>query len=118
MDGSREPLFVVFIILAALIVIFLIPVLRKSSSVTEELCGDNEYGEQITARAKILSKSTYTPNWSVERMHFIIFEKENGERIEMVIKDDAEYKMMFEGDVGTLTHIGKKYISFTRNKEL
>ncbi len=115
MDNIREPMIISFLIVFAIVFIFIIiPMLNKSSQTTKEVFGENEEGKEETVKAKIVSKKIYTPVGSIERFNFVIFEKETGERIELAIKDDEQYKMMLEGDLGALTHIGKRYISFLR----
>lgn len=112
---SENNWFIIPAILFAVIFIFIIiPVFKKASSVTKDLSGENEQGEVISEKAKIVYKKSYVPNYAIEKMNFVIFEKENGERIEMAIKDSEKYKLMLEGDSGILKHIGKKFISFYR----
>ncbi len=115
MDNIKEPMIISFLIVFAIAFIFIvIPILNKSSQTTKEVFGENENGNNEIANAKIVSKKIYSPVGSIERFNFVIFEKQNGERIELAIKDDEQYKMMLEGDFGTLTHLGKRFISFIR----
>lgn len=115
MEDIKQPMIISFLIIFAVVFVFIvIPMLNKSSQTTKEIFGENENGSKETVEAKIVSKKIYSPVGSIERFNFAIFEKQNGERIELAIKDDEQYKMMLEGDLGTLTHIGKKYVSFVR----
>ena len=115
MDDIKEPMIISFLIIFGIVFVFVvIPILKKSFQTTKEVFGENETGEKEIEQAKIVSKKIYSPPKSIERFNFIIFEKQNGARIELAIKDDEQYKLMLEGDVGTLTHIGKRYISFIR----
>ncbi len=115
MEEIRGPMTICFLIVFVIVFIFFgIPILNKSSKTTKEVFGENETSNKETVTAKILSKKIYTPIGSIEKFNFVIFEKQNGERIELAIKDDEQYKMMLVDDVGTLTHIGKRYISFIR----
>ena len=115
MDNMREPMIISFLIVFAIAFIFvIIPMLKKSAQTTKEMFGENEIGNEEIVNAKIVSKKTYSPVGSIEQLNFVIFEKQNGERIELAIKDNEQYKMMLEGDFGTLTHVGKRYISFVR----
>ncbi len=112
---DKKPLIISVLIVFAFVFIFLvIPMLKKSSQKTKEIFGENEIGKPETVKAKIVFKKTYSPMGSIEQFNFVIFEKQNGARIELAIKDNEQYKMMLEGDEGTLTHTGKRYISFTR----
>ena len=115
MDNIKQPMIISFLVVFVIAFIFIIiPMLNKSSRTIREVFGENENGKEETVKAKIVSKKIYSPVGSIERVNFVIFEKQNGERIELAIKDDEQYKMLLEGDMGTLIHIGKKYISFIR----
>lgn len=115
MDEIKEPMLISFLIIFVMAFVFIvIPILSKSTKTNKEMFGENEIGDTVSVKAKIISKRIYTPRGSIERINFIVFEKESGDRIELAIKDEEQYKMMFEGDFGTLTHIGKRYISFKR----
>ena len=113
-NSSNAPIIGFLIVVAIVAALVVIPMLNKSSETTKNTFGENECGEEETVTAKIVLKKTYTPVGSIERFNFIMFEKQTGERIELAIKDDEEYKFLLEGDIGTLTHQGKKYISFIR----
>ena len=102
------------IVLAIALIFVVLPLVKKSSETTRRILGEDEQGSPERVQAKVVSKSIYSPYHSLERFNFVIFETENGERIEMAIKNDEEYKMILEGDVGTLTHIGRKYLAFKR----
>ncbi len=115
MDEIRGPMTISFLIVFAIAFVFIIlPMLKKSSQTSKEVFGENETGVPESTNAKIISKKIYSPTGSIERINFVIFEKDGGERVEFAIKDDEQYKMMLEGDCGTLTYVGKRYISFTR----
>lgn len=114
MNQMKEPMTISSFIILVIVLIFVVPLIKKSSDTTKFIFGENENGNPVTVHAKVLSKSVYSPYGSIENFNFILFEKQNGERIELAIKDDEQYKMILEGDIGMLTHIGKRYISFKR----
>ncbi len=97
-----------------IVIIIFIPFLLKSLRKTQEIYGDNENSVLDTQKSTIISKNIYSPYGSMENFNFVIFQKENGVRIELAVKDAEQYKMMFENDRGILTHKGKKFISFER----
>ncbi len=57
-----------------------------------------------TAVMNSMGSSTYT-------RYFVTFELENGKRLELGVKD-AEYGMLAEGDHGTLSFQGTRYLGF------
>ena len=115
MKDIQEPMAISALIVFAIAFVFVvIPILTKSSQTKKDVLGEAEQGNPKTYGAQIVSKKTYTPYGSIEQYNFVIFEKDNGERIELAIKNNDEYKLLLEGDHGILTHIGKRYISFER----
>lgn len=50
------------------------------------------------------------------KINMIVFELENGNRIELAIKDSQVFGVMVEGDYGTLSYQGKRFVHFERNK--
>ena len=54
----------------------------------------------------MIHSSTYT-------QYYVTFEMENGERLELGVKD-PEYGMLAEGDLGRLSHQGTRYLGFER----
>ena len=47
--------------------------------------------------------------------YYVTFEVPSGDRMEFVVQDD-EYGMLVEGDAGTLTFQGTRYLGFSREK--
>ena len=112
---NKEPWIIGMLILFAIAVIFVVfPLVKKSLEITRHIMGEDEHGTLESVQAKVMSKSIYTPQGSLEKFNFVVFEKQNGERVELAIRQDEEYKIIFEGDEGVLTHMGRKYISFRR----
>jgi hypothetical protein len=92
--------------------------------------GKNNASPRIPARAKIVAKredtSTHTQYHagdvtgahgsfqSQSTNYFATFEFETGDRMELGVTD-REYGLFAEGDAGTLTFQGKRFIGFERN---
>ncbi|WP_139491242.1 DUF2500 domain-containing protein [Brevibacillus dissolubilis] len=55
------------------------------------------------------------PMHSSTTYYFVTFEKENGERIELQVKD-REFGLIVEGDVGTLSYQGDWFRGFLRRQ--
>lgn len=115
MEEIRGPMLISFIVVFIIALPLVISVLKKSSEKEKEILGDNEQGNICKTRAQILAKSSYIPRYLMEKVNFVVFEKSNGERLELAIKNFEEYKLMMVGDEGLLTHQGKRYISFKKN---
>lgn len=89
----------------------------------------NNHSEKLTVPAKIVTKRTQVsqhqqPNagdatgahgFTVmsSTSYYITFELENGERMELSVKG-PEYGMLAEGDIGTLSYQGTRYLGFER----
>ncbi len=114
-DTNAQIISVVFPILMLLCAIFILPFILTSLKKSKEIFGENEEGTPQVQNAIIISKRIESPFGSMENFNFVVFEKENGERIELAIKNNEEYTLMHENDKGVLIHQGKKFISFERN---
>ena len=89
----------------------------------------NNHSEKLTVPAKIVTKRTQVsqhqqPNagdatgahgFTVmsSTSYYVTFELENGERMELSVKG-PEYGMLAEGDIGTLSYQGTRYLGFER----
>ena len=112
------PLFAVLIAL----IVFLIILIRRNAkeSAAEHVAG-------ITIEASIFTKRTRKkrdPNtlpydkeysYAATAFHYITFETRDCQRIELSV-DAATYQRLSEGDTGTLTYQGSKYIDFIQEK--
>lgn len=114
MEEIREPMLISFIVVFIIFLPFVISILNKCSKKEKEILGENDYGTICKTKAQIVFKNSYIPRYLMEKVNFVVFEKTNGERIELAIKNFEEYKLMLVGDKGTLTHQGKRYISFIK----
>ena len=89
----------------------------------------NNHSEKLTVPAKIVAKRTQVsqhqqPNagdpsgahgFTVisSTSYYVTFELENGGRMELSVKG-SEYGMLVEGDTGTLSYQGTRYLGFER----
>ena len=81
----------------------------------------NNNSPRLSVPVKIVTKhadTTYTHQQdmmaSSHTTYYVTFEVESGDRIELVVPSH-EYGFMVEGDQGTLTFQGTRYLSFDRN---
>ena len=114
-----------FPVLALVSIIMLISmsisILKFSSKQSKE--NDKIYGEDDNTaprielnNVKIVAKrSTPHPINNTIMVNYIVFESEDGNRLELAIKDPNIYGIIVEGDIGTLTYQGKKFIDFRRS---
>ncbi len=105
------------LVIFVVVMIFAIPAgVAMSKKTNNEIYGDNECGTIKEERnAKIVAR-TITPHPINKEVmvNKIVFELENGSRVELAIKDPNNYGVMVEGDYGTLKYQGKKFIGFER----
>ena len=105
------------LVMFLVIMIFAIPVgLAMGKKANKEIYGDDEYGVIKEERnAKVLARRTAPhPMNQAVMINMVVFELANGSRVELAIKDAQQYGIMIEGDCGTLTYQGKKFVSFER----
>ena len=75
---------------------------------------DNRIITQTRAVTKRINTSGGTGNKPVSTSYYITFEFLNGSRTEFLVTD-KEYGIIAEGDVGILTFLGTRFISFERD---
>ncbi len=115
-DDSLIP---TMLIIFFVIMIIALPVgIAMSKKANNDIYGSDEYDEIKTERnAKIIARrSTPHPMNASVLVNMVVFELENGIRVELAIKDPNTYGIMVEGDCGTLKYQGKRFISFVRGQ--
>lgn len=105
------------LVIFVLLMIIAIPVgLALGKRTNNDIYGDDEDGAANEENnAKIVAKRT-TPhplNQTV-MINTVVFELDDGMRIELAIKDSNAYGIMLEGDCGTLKYQGKRFVGFER----
>lgn len=113
-DTFLPTIFIVFL----LVMIVAIPIgLAVGKKTNDTIYGDDEYDTTTEENnAKVLARRTSPhPLNQTIMINMVVFELENGNRVELAIKDPNIYGIMVEGDCGTLKYTGKKFIGFERN---
>lgn len=104
-------------ILFVVIMIIALPIgIANGKKTTNAIYGDDsDQDHPQEKKAKVLAKRTSPhPLNQTIMINMVVFEFENGTRLELALKDQNEYGLLVEGDEGTLRYQGKKYISFNR----
>lgn len=81
----------------------------------------NNHSPRLNVAARIVSKRTHTSHHQTNDMHmstssttyYVTFQVESGDRMEFKVSG-SEYGMLAEGDQGTLSFQGTRYLSFQR----
>lgn len=111
---SVDPFFVVFFIIAALVIGFILFVVVMSI----RQYSFNNKQPHLTTHARVLTKRTNVSGGSgdssASTWYYITFETENGDRKEFQVKGE-EYGMLADGDQGTLNYQGTRFRGFNRD---
>jgi|GEM_PF-1622740 len=120
--GNSEEFFEKVLYMFIISILVIIPVaiiiaLILSSNSKARIYGDKEKGPILTEmNAKVVSKSVGPhPSNKALTVNMIVFELANGYRMDFAIKDSNLFGIIIEGDYGTLTYQGKRFIRFDRN---
>ena len=110
------------ILIAAALIAFLFFLIRR---LRKEMPKDYAGGKTISATVfSKRSRQKRDPNtlpydkeysYAATAFHYITFETRDCQRIELSV-DAATYQRLSEGDTGTLTYQGSKYIDFIQEK--
>ena len=103
---------VIFFILFALILGMFIFAITKSIAEWSK----NNKSPKLSVEAAIVSKrqSVRHNQNRGSAWYYVTFQVNTGDRMELLV-NEMEYGLLAEGDVGTLTFQGTRYISFERN---
>ncbi|MCM3721098.1 DUF2500 domain-containing protein [Solibacillus isronensis] len=127
MTGSGDWLFNFGPIFIALIFIIIVILIIGNIFSGLRQWRENENSPRLTVPAIVKVKRTSVTrhnhhhhdnnhhSHSTSTKYFITFEFESGDRSEFHVSG-KEYGMLAEGDIGTLTFQGTRYIDFTRTK--
>ena len=121
-DGDWLFTFAPIFIGIVFVIIFIVIIINVFSGLSQ--WKKNEESPRLSVPASVKTKRTnVTRNSHLHDNHvhshssfttyFITFEFESGDRSEFRISD-KEYGMLAEGDIGTLTFQGTRYLDFTR----
>lgn len=80
----------------------------------------NDNSPRLTVDAKVVAKRTRVGRTAGEYSHrytdyYVTFEVESGDRMELETEGN-EFGLLVEGDIGSLTFQGTRYVSFERKK--
>ncbi|WIV20974.1 DUF2500 domain-containing protein [Paenibacillus polygoni] len=111
---GAPPLFTFFFsaILLMIISVVLYSIIKGVTTYTR-----NNAAERLSERARVLTKRTEVSGGSGNSRaytnYYLTFEFEDGRRTEFEVRAE-EYGLLVEGDEGTLTHQGTRYLGFER----
>ena len=126
LDMEIQP-FTLILILAILFII-LVPLVKaivKKNKKDDEsnigkIYGDGEFNQKFVEEknVKVIAKRTApNPDYPAAMVNMIVFEFTNGNRVELAIRNPDKYGVILEGDCGTLSYRGKRFLDFIRNTE-
>lgn len=101
------------------IVIFLLVIATFIFVITTNVkkANKNKNSPKLTVDAKVVSKRDQVRGENTYTFYFATFEFESGDRIELEMQGQ-ESGMLVEGDTGSLTFQGSKFVSFSRHQNL
>lgn len=115
MDNVKESMIISILIVCAIALVFIvISIIIKSLQKSKKIFGKKIFGTKETECVKVVSKKIHFPKGLKEQHKLAVFEKQSGQRIELAIKDDRQFRIICESDSGTLTHVGNRFISFVK----
>lgn len=103
---------IAFFVMFALIVVVIVVVIVKGVSTNAK----NQAAPQVSAEARVVTKRIETHGGGetmVSQHHFVTFEQSGGERFELEVPA-SEFGMLVEGDRGTVSMKGTRYLGFSR----
>lgn len=121
--GGGNPVFTILIVVFAVLLVGIIGrglyVWIRNNNAPQETVN----ARVVTKRMKVSGHGGTTMTRNVATMntvhsstytrYFVTFELENGQRLELGVKD-PEYGMLAEGDQGRLSYQGTRYLGFER----
>ncbi len=100
------------------IVLIGVPIgIASTKKATKEIYGeDSDFSAKEQCFAVLIARRTAAhPLSPAVTVNTAVFEKEDGSRIELAIKDSEQFSLMVEGDKGLLYYQGKRFIDFERS---
>lgn len=105
------PIFII-VIFVAVVGMLVVTAVRGAATWSK-----NNASPRLTVSAQVVSKRTRVSGGSGDLMtsttYYVTFQVESGDRMEFAVSG-SEYGMLAEGDQGTLTFQGTRYLSFER----
>ena len=103
---------IAFFVVFALIVVVIVAAIVKGVSANAK----NQAAPQVSAEARVVAKRIETRGGGetmVSQSHFVTFEQVGGERFELEVPA-SEFGMLVEGDRGSVSMKGSRYLGFSR----
>jgi hypothetical protein len=120
MDTPFFPLTFIVLIIASLALVIIFYVITKAALQRRQDDNSpmlNVPAKVVTKRMNVINRSHNSFGGHLSTIHqttyYATFEVESGDRIEFCISG-AEYGILAEGDCGTLTFQGKRFLAFFR----
>ena len=108
---SIAPIFII-VIFVAVVGMLVVTAVRGAAAWSK-----NNDSPRLTVSAQVVSKRTRVSGGSGDLMtsttYYVTFQVESGDRMEFAVSG-SEYGMLAEGDQGSLTFQGTRYLSFER----
>lgn len=98
------------------VIVFFVVIAGAKKNDKQIYGGDNDDTELFRDRVRVVARRT-SPHPMTPRImvNMIVFEKENGSRVELAIRDPAVFGTIVEGDKGILSYQGKRFVGFQRD---
>ncbi len=123
MPGNFAVIFYIFMAIFIVMFLFIASVtiisLRRGIKAERR----NDKSPRLTVRAKVAAKREHvwynrrtSSRMSGRSEYFVTFEVDSGDRMELSV-DGAEYGMLVEGDSGSLTFQGTRFLNFERDMQ-
>ena len=111
------PEMIVVFLLGLLIIPIIVLVMHNNAKKNQNnVLGTNNIAnhQKICIKAKVVNKINKNVNNYNDPFNHIIFEKEDGERLDFALRDENIYNNIVVGDEGLLTFAGHAFIDFIR----
>ena len=116
--SDEEKILIIGIIVVGLIVgITLLIVSACKMKRKNEVFGDTSQEIRTIENATVMEKTSEMDSLLQEPVRRVVFEEPSGERVCLVVTDEALYHIIAKGDVGTIHTSGKKLVSFSVTKQ-
>ena len=106
---------ILVIIMSAIALCIVLPYIHKKQKALFGTDDKNKY-ETVTVDAKLISKTENPVNNGIGTYASMIFELENGNRLEFKFPNLYNYSHMIIGDKGKLSYAGRAFINFEHTK--
>lgn len=98
------------------IIVFFVALAAAKKNDKQIYGGDDCDTALFRGRVRVVARRT-TPHPMTPKImvNMVVFEMENGSRVELAIRDPAVFGTIVEGDQGILSYQGKRFVGFQRD---